>query len=80
MTKRARMSTQDMIDAIHSDDDNDFDVDDPDQPFMEGSGDDFSDLEGELDDDDGNDKDMDTDMGTPHSPLQQRHLYRTALQ
>ena len=33
--KRARMSTQDVIDAIYSDDD-DFDVDDPDEPFMEG--------------------------------------------
>ena len=69
MTKRARMSTQDVIDAIYSDDDDDdFDVDDPDEPFMDGSDDDFSDLEGELDDDD---EDMDTDTGTPatsHSP------------
>ena len=61
------MSTQDVTDAIYSDDDDDFDVDDPDEPFMDGSDDDFSDLEGELDDDD-NDEDMDTDMSTPHSP------------
>ena len=39
----------------------------PDEPFMDGSDDDFSDLEGELDEDD-NDEDMDTDMSTPHSP------------
>ena len=51
MTKRARMTTQDLIDAI-SDDDGDSDVDDPDEPFMDGSDDDFSDLDGEeLDDD-----------------------------
>ena len=67
MTKRARMSTQDVIDAIYSDDDDDFDVDDPDEPFMEGSDDDFSDLDGELDDADGY-EDMDMDMGRPHSP------------
>ena len=42
-------------------------VDDPDEPFMDGSDDDFSDLEGELDEDD-NDEDMDTDRSTPHSP------------
>ena len=48
MTKRARMNTQDGIDAIYSDDEDDFDVDDP---FMEGSDDDLLDLDGELDDD-----------------------------
>ena len=46
MTKRARMSTQDVIDAIYSDDDDDFDVDDPDEPFMDGSDHDYSDLDG----------------------------------
>jgi hypothetical protein len=61
MTKRARMSTQDVIDAIYSDDD-DSDVD-PDEPFMEGSDDD---LDGEIDDD--SDEDMDTDMSTPVTP------------
>ena len=60
------MSTQDEIDAICSDDDADFDVDGLDEPFMEGSDDDFSDLDGELDDDGYEDKDMDT--GRPHSP------------
>ena len=44
MTKRARMSTQDVIDAIYSDDNYD-----PDEPFMDGSDDDFSDLDGEDD-------------------------------
>ena len=39
MTKRARMSTQNVIDA--NDDDDNFDVDDPDEPFMDGSDDDF---------------------------------------
>ena len=67
MTKRARISTQDVIDAIYSDDEDDFDVDDPDEPFMEGSDDNFLDLDGELDDD-SNDDDMDTDMGTPVTP------------
>ena len=38
------LSTQDVIDAIYSDDDDHFDVDDSDEPFMEGSDDDFSDL------------------------------------
>ena len=53
-----------MIDAIYSDDEN-YDVDDPYEPFMEGS-DDFSDLDGELDDDGYGD--MDTGMGSSHSP------------
>ena len=43
MTKRARMSTQNVIDAIYSDDDDDFDVDDPNEPFMDRSDDNFSD-------------------------------------
>ena len=72
MTKRARMSTQDVIDAIYCDDD-DSKVDDPDEPFMDGSDDDFSDLDSEDDfsdldgeeNGDGNDDDMDT---TSHSP------------
>ena len=63
MTKRARMTTQDVIDAIYSDDD-DSDVDDPDEPFMDGSDDDFSDLDGEEDDYDGDDY-MDTSSHPP---------------
>ena len=59
MTKKARMSTQDVTYA----------VDDPNKPFMDGSDDDFSDLDGELDEDDDNDEDMDIGTQlTPHSP------------
>ena len=69
MTKRARMTTQDVIDAISGDDDDDSDVDDPDEPSMDGSDGDFSDLDGEeLDDDDDN---MDCTSYSPpvNSPL-----------
>ena len=57
MAKGARMSTQDVIDAIYSDDD-DFDVGNPDEPSMDGSDYDFRTWR-ELDDDH-NDEDMDT--------------------
>ena len=46
------MTTQDVIDAISDDDDGDSDVDDPDEPFMDGSDDDLSDLDREESDDD----------------------------
>ena len=68
MAKRARLTTTDVLDAIYSDED-DSDVDDPDEPFMYGSDDEFSDLNGEDDypDDEDNDN-MDT--SPPHSPPQ----------
>ena len=48
------MTTEDVIDALTDDDDDNSDVD-PDEPFMDGSDDDFSDLDGEeFDDDDDN--------------------------
>lgn len=44
MTKRARPSTQAVLDAIALSNDEDFEVDDPAEPFMEGSDEEFSDL------------------------------------
>ena len=64
MTKRARLTTQAVIDALHSDEEDDFEVDDPEEPFMEGSDDEFSDLEDVKEDD----EDEDNDNTPPHSP------------
>ena len=50
MTKRARLTTQAVLDAIAISDDEEFEVDDPAEPFMEGSDEEFSDLD-DLDDD-----------------------------
>ena len=50
MTKRARLTTQAVLDAIAFSDDEEFKVDDPAEPFMEGSDEEFSNLD-DLDDD-----------------------------
>ena len=62
MAKRARMTTDDVPDALYSSDEDDSDVDDPDKPFMDGNDDEFSDLNGEEDDD----EDMDTLLTSCH--------------
>ena len=49
MTKRLHFTLEEVLDDILSDDE---DVDDPDEPMMEGSDDDFSDLEMDEDEDD----------------------------
>ena len=62
MTKRARNTTEEVLLAVDSDDEDDCDVDDPDEPFMDGS-DEFSDL-------DGDDNNLDDNMDvSPSSPL-----------
>ena len=67
MTKRARLTTQEVLHAIdYPDEEDDFDVDDPDEPFMYGSDDDFSDLNGE---DNNDDLDDNMDVSPPYSPL-----------
>ena len=55
MTKRARLSTQAVLDAIAFSDDEECEWDDPAEPFMEGSDEEFSDLD-DLDDDDYDDE------------------------
>ena len=67
MSKRARMSTENVLLALglSSNDEDVFEVDDPDEPFMDGSDDDFSDLDGEEDDADNNNR----DTTPPDSPL-----------
>ena len=49
MTKRLHFTLEEVLDDVLSDDE---DVDDPDEPMMEGSDDDFSDLEMDEDEDD----------------------------
>ena len=44
MTKRARYTTEEVLLAVDSDNEDDYDVDDPGEPFMDGS-DEFSDLD-----------------------------------
>jgi hypothetical protein len=56
MTKRLHFTLGEVLDDVLSDDE---DLYDPDEPMMEGSDDDFSDLEGDEDDND-NDSAMDT--------------------
>ena len=52
MTKRARYTTEEVLLAVYSDDEDDCDVDDPDdEPFMDGSDEEFLDLNGEDDND-----------------------------
>ena len=51
MTKRARLTTQAVLDAIAFSDDEEREVDDPAEPFMDGSDEEFSDLD-DLDLDD----------------------------
>ena len=63
MTKRARYTTEEVLLAVDSDDEDDYDVDDPGEPFMDGSDEEFSD----LDEDDDLDNNM--DVSPPHSPL-----------
>lgn len=63
MTKRARYTTDEVLLAVDSDDEDDYDVDDPGEPFMDGSDEEFSD----LDEDDDLDNNM--DVSPPHSPL-----------
>ena len=52
MTKRARMTTEAVLNAIELSDDEDFDYDDPEEPCMDGSDDEFSDLDDDIEDDD----------------------------
>ena len=61
MTKRL-YTAEKVLEAVLEDVDDDQDYDDPDEPVMEGSDDEFSDLE--LDDDD-----ADLDQAPPNSPL-----------
>ena len=61
MTKRARMTTEDVLEAIDYSDE-DCEYDDPEEPFTYGSDDEFSDLNGE-------DDENDDDMATLPSPL-----------
>ena len=73
LTKRARLSTEEVLYAIDSPDEEQFEVDDPDEPFMYGSDDDFSDL-GEDDD---SDDDLDDNMDlSPHRILFQEALHQ----
>ena len=58
MAKRPRLTTQDVLYAIDSSDDEDFEVD---EPFTDGSDDEFEDLNGEEDDDN-------MDVSPPYSP------------
>ena len=62
MTKRARYTTEKVL-AVDSDDEDDYDVDDPAEPFMDGSDEEFSDLDGE------DDMDNNMDVSLPHSPM-----------
>ena len=62
MTKRARYTTEEVLLAVDSDDEDDY-VDDPAEPFMDGSDKEFSDLDGEDDDLDNN---MDVHHHTHH--------------
>ena len=61
MTKRL-YTAEKVLEAVLEDVDDDQDYDDPDEPVMEGSDDEFSDLE--LDEDD-----ADLDQAPPNSPL-----------
>ena len=61
MTKRL-YTAEKVLEAVLEDLDDDQDYDDPDEPVMEGSDDEFSDLE--LDEDD-----ADLDQAPPNSPL-----------
>ena len=70
MTKRQHFTLEEVLDNVLSDEELDY-IDDPDEPMMEGSNDEFSDLEidGEIFSDD---SEMDTapsgsDSHTPHS-------------
>ena len=54
MSKRPRWTAEEVVQSLHDDDD---DLDDPEEPLMEGSDDEFSDLEFDSDCDD----DMDVD-------------------
>ena len=63
MTKRL-YTAEKVLKAVLEDVDDDQDYDDPDEPVMEGSDDEFSDLE--LDEDD---TDADVDLPPPRSPL-----------
>ena len=44
MSKRVRMNTEDVLQRLDDDENDEFEVDDPDKPFMDGS-DEFSDLD-----------------------------------
>ena len=46
LSKRARMNTEDVLQRLYDDEDNEFEVDDPDKPFVDGSDEEFSDLDG----------------------------------
>ena len=68
MAKRARLTVDDMVQQCADSDDDyaDFEYD-PDEPVMEGSDDEFSDLEGDEPDDDMDEDDPDTTPDTPAS-------------
>lgn len=62
MTKRLHYSLDEVLDQVASDDD---DMDDPEEPMMEGSDDEFSDLE--IDEDDIYEDDRDNVLDTTGS-------------
>ena len=61
------MNTEDVVLTLglSSDDEDEFEVDDPDEPFMDRSDDDFSDLDGEEDDTDDNTTPPDSPLSMP---------------
>ena len=67
MTKRARLTTEAVLDAIALSDE-DFEIDDVDEPCMEGSDEEFSDLEDSEDDMDSTDCTQSGSPCTPDSP------------
>ena len=64
------MNTQDVLQRLDDQDDDEFEVDDPDDPFMDGSDEEFSDLDEEEDDADDDNVDSNT---PPDSPLSMPH-------
>jgi hypothetical protein len=66
MTKRPRWTAEEVAQNLSDDED---EVDDPDEPLMEGSDDEFSDLEFDSDNDDVDDNMMELDDQQPLSPL-----------
>ena len=65
MTKRSRLTVEEVLDNVLSDDE---DYDDPDEPMMPGSDDEFSDLE--IDSDEDYDPgSTDTSSNIPDSPI-----------
>ena len=70
MTKRPRWTAQEVADNLSDDE---VDLDDPDEPLMEGSDDEFSDLEFENNDDDDHDDMMDLGGKPSLSSLHDSH-------